>query len=46
MQYFLKSFLVYLLLITGFLFIVLDRNINDLSGQEVESTVQFVYEAF
>ena len=42
MQY----FLVYLLLITGFLFIVVDRNINDLSGQEVESTVQFVYEAF
>lgn len=46
MQYFLKSFLIYLLLISGFLFIVVDRNVNDLSGQEVESTVQFVYEAF
>ncbi len=46
MQYFFRSFLIYLLLIVGFLFIVVDRNINDLSGQEVESTVQFVYEAF
>ncbi len=46
MQYFFKSFLIYLLLISGFLFIVIDRNVNDLSGQEVESTVQFVYEAF
>jgi hypothetical protein len=46
MKYFFKSFLIYLLLIIGFLYIVVDKNINDLSGQEVESTVNFVYEAF
>ncbi len=46
MKYFFKSFLIYLLLITGFLYIVVDKNVNDLSGQEVESTVNFVYEAF
>ena len=46
MQYFFKSFLIYLLLIIGFLYIVVDKNVNDLSGQEVESTVNFVYEAF
>ena len=46
MKYFFKSFLIYLLLIIGFLYIVVDKNINDLSGQEVESTVEFVYEAF
>jgi hypothetical protein len=46
MLYFFRSFLIYLLLIIGFLYIVVDKNINDLSGQEVESTVQFVYEAF
>ena len=46
MKYFLKSFLIYLLLIIGFLYIVVDKNVNDLSGQEVESTVNFVYEAF
>lgn len=46
MKYFFKSFLIYLLLIIGFLYIVVDKNVNDLSGQEVESTVNFVYEAF
>ena len=46
MKYFFKSFLIYLLLIIGFLYIVVDKNINDLSGQEVESTVNFVYETF
>lgn len=46
MKYFLKSFLIYLLLIIGFLYIVVDKNVNDLSEQEVESTVNFVYEAF
>jgi hypothetical protein len=46
MKYFFKSFFIYLLLIIGFLYIVVDRNVNDLSGQEVESTVNFVYEAF
>ena len=46
MKDFFKSFLIYLLLIIGFLYIVVDKNINDLSGQEVESTVNFVYEAF
>ena len=46
MKYFFKIFLIYLLLIIGFLYIIVDKNINDLSGQEVESTVNFVYEAF
>lgn len=46
MRYFLKTFLIYLLLISGFLFINLDKNISDLSGQESKSTVEFVYEAF
>ena len=46
MNYFFRTFVIYLLLIIGFLYIVVDKNINDLSGQEVESTVQFVYEAF
>jgi lipopolysaccharide export LptBFGC system permease protein LptF len=46
MKYFLKTFFIYLLLISGFLFINLDKNISDLSGQESISTVEFVYEAF
>ena len=46
MKYFFRTFLIYLLLIVGFSFIIIDENIDDLSGQEVESTVQFVYEAF
>ena len=52
MKYFFRSFFIYLLLIIGFSFIVIDRNIildqniDDLSGQDVESTVTFVYEAF
>lgn len=46
MKYFFKIFLIYLLLIIGFLYIIVDKNVNDLSGQEVESTVNFVYEAF
>ena len=46
MKYFFRTFLIYLLLIIGFSFIIIDRNISDLSGQEVESTVEFVYEAF
>ena len=46
MKYFFRSFFIYLLLIIGFLFILIDKNIEDLSGQDVESTVKFVYEAF
>lgn len=46
MKYFFKTFLIYLLLIIGFSFFIIDRNIDDLSGQDVESTVEFVYEAF
>ena len=46
MKYFFRNFLIYLLLIVGFSFIIIDENIDDLSGQEVESTVEFVYEAF
>ncbi len=46
MKYFFRTFLVYVLLIIGFSFIIIDENIDDLSGQEVESTVEFVYEAF
>lgn len=46
MRYFLKNLLIYLLLIIGFSFFIIDRNIDDLSGQDVESTVEFVYEAF
>ena len=46
MKYFFRSFFIYLLLIIGFLFILIDKNIEDLSGQDVESTVTFVYEAF
>ena len=46
MKYFFRSFFIYLLLIIGFLFILIDKNIDDLSGQDVESTVTFVYEAF
>jgi hypothetical protein len=30
----------------GLLFINIDKNIDDLSGKDVESTVEFVYEAF
>ena len=44
--YFFRTFVIYLLLIIGFSFIILDQNIDDLSGQDVESTVEFVYEAF
>ena len=46
MKYFFRSFFIYLLLIIGFLFILIDKNVEDLSGQDVESTVKFVYEAF
>ena len=46
MNYFFRTFVIYLLLIIGFSFIILDQNIDDLSGQDVESTVEFVYEAF
>ncbi|WP_172126140.1 hypothetical protein [Arcobacter acticola] len=46
MKYFFRSFFIYLLLIIGFLFILIDKNVEDLSGQDVESTVTFVYEAF
>ena len=46
MKYFFRSFCIYLLLIIGFLFILIDKNVEDLSGQDVESTVTFVYEAF
>ena len=46
MGYFFKTFLIYFLLIVGFSFIIIDENIDDLSGQDVESTVEFVYEAF
>ena len=46
MKYFFRTFLIYLLLIVGFSFILIDKNIDDLSGQEVESTVEFVYEVF
>ena len=46
MGYFFRNFIIYLLLIVGFSFILIDANINDLSGKDVESTVEFVYEAF
>ena len=46
MKYFFRNFLIYLLLTIGFLFILIDKNVEDLSGQDVESTVKFVYEAF
>ena len=46
MKYFFRSFFIYLLLIIGFLFILIDKNVEDLSGQDVESSVTFVYEAF
>ena len=46
MKYFFRSFFIYLLLIIGFLFILIDKNVVDLSGQDVESTETFVYEAF
>ncbi|WP_418178776.1 hypothetical protein ACNSOO_06900 [Aliarcobacter lanthieri] len=46
MRYFFKFFLIYLLLIFGFLYIIYDKNISDLSGQDVDSTVEFVYEEF
>jgi lipopolysaccharide export LptBFGC system permease protein LptF len=45
-RYFLRTFFIYLLLILGFSFFFIDRNIEDLSGQDVESNVKFVYEAF
>lgn len=46
MKYFFKTFIIYFLLIVGLLFINIDKNIDDLSGKDVESTVEFVYEAF
>ena len=46
MKYFLRTFIIYILLIIGFSFFLIDRNIEDLSGQDVESNVKFVYEAF
>ncbi|QKF59541.1 hypothetical protein ACN2EN_07375 [Aliarcobacter lanthieri] len=46
MRYFFKFFLIYLLLIFGFLYIIYYKNISDLSGQDVDSTVEFVYEEF
>ncbi|QKF67014.1 hypothetical protein AVENP_1460 [Arcobacter venerupis] len=46
MKYFFRNFFIYLLLIIGFSFFIIDKNIEDLSGQDPESTVEFVYEAF
>ncbi|MBK6303611.1 MULTISPECIES: hypothetical protein [Aliarcobacter] len=46
MRYFFKFFFIYLLLIFGLLYILADENINDLSGNDVDSTVEFVYEEF
>jgi hypothetical protein len=46
MRYFIRQFIIYLLLVGGFVFIVFDKTIDDLNGKEVKSTVKFVYEAF
>lgn len=46
MSYFIRTFIIYFILIIGLLFIHIDKNIDDLSGKDVESTVEFVYEAF
>jgi len=32
--------------LTGIFYITIDSNIGDLSGADVDSTVEFVYEAF
>jgi len=46
LKYFLKFFFIYLVLIVGFIYILINENINDLSGNDVDSTVEFVYEEF
>ncbi|WP_193220817.1 hypothetical protein [Aliarcobacter butzleri] len=46
MKYFLKMFFIYLFLIVGLLHILMDANISDLVGNDVESDVEFVYEEF
>ncbi|QKJ27147.1 hypothetical protein [Aliarcobacter cibarius] len=46
MKYFLKYFFVYLLLIIGFAFILIEKNISDLNGKDTDSEVEFVYEEF
>lgn len=34
------------MLIVGFIYILANENISDLSGNDVDSTVEFVYEEF
>ena len=46
MKYFFRNFLIYLLLTVGFVFILIGIDVEDLSGPDVESAVEFVYEAF
>ncbi len=41
-KYFLKQLAIYLLIISGFTYLYLDNSIKS----KVQSTVQFVYEAF
>lgn len=46
MKYFLRQFIIYILLVSAFLFININSVKDDLRGKEVTSTVKFVYEAF
>jgi hypothetical protein len=45
-KYFFKQFIIYFLLISWFIFINLNSTVEGISGDEVESKVTFVYEAF
>ena len=44
MRYFLKQFIIYFILISGYYFFELDSALN--GKAEIKSSVKFVYEAF
>jgi hypothetical protein len=46
MKYFIRQFIIYLLVVGGFTFIIFDKTIDSMNGKEMKSTVKFVYEAF
>ena len=45
-RYFLRQFVIYLLLVIWYLYVNVDNDVKQLSGNVIQSTVKFVYEAF
>ena len=45
-KYFLRQFVIYLLLISWYIYANIDNDVKQLCGNKAESTVKFVYEAF